>query len=400
MATKTILVTGGCGFIGHHFIEHLCINTTWNIVIIDKLSYASMGFDRLRDTGIFDKYSDRVKVFTSDLILPIPEGLVKEMGNVNYIVHMAAETHVTTSIVEPRLFIRNNIDSTVNMLEYARNIPSLEKFFYFSTDEVFGPAHNDTMFKEWDRHKPGNPYSASKSAAEQICIAYENTYKLPIMIVNVMNAFGERQHMEKFIPLCINKITNNETIDIHCYPDGITPGTRFYIHARNIAAAVLFLIDKGVIGEKYNISGKNEITNLDIARRIAAIMGKPGNFRFTADAVDRPGHDVRYGLDGSKLDDMGFNYPVDFEESLDRTIKWTLSHPKWLGNDDCDNDKLSLCSFDSYKSNDTLILSDSDDAAGKFLNSDESLQSDIDIDDDMLDKHFNYQCSHSDSCPT
>ena len=334
MATKTILVTGGCGFIGHHFIEHLCINTNWNIIIIDKLSYASMGFDRLRDTGIFKKYGNRVHVFTSDLILPIPDGLSMEINNIgkpNYIVHMAAETHVTTSITEPRLFIKNNIDSTVNMLEYARNLVSLEKFFYFSTDEVFGPAHNDTMFKEWDRHKPGNPYSASKSAAEQICVAYENTYKLPVMIVNVMNAFGERQHMEKFIPLCINKIINNEVIDIHCYPDGVTPGTRFYIHARNIAAAVLFLIDKGTIGEKYNISGKNEISNLEIARRIGTIMNKRPTFRLTSNATDRPGHDVRYGLDGSKLDAMGFDYPVDFEESLERTIKWTLTHPKWLG---------------------------------------------------------------------
>ena len=331
---KTILVTGGCGFIGHHFVEHICINTNWKIIIIDKLSYASMGFDRLRDTGIFQKYSERIKVFTADLILPIPEGLIKEIGKVNYIVHMAAETHVTSSISDPRLFIRNNIDSTVNMLEYARNIKSIEKFFYFSTDEVFGSAPIDTMYKEWDRHKPGNPYSASKSAAEQICVSYENTYKLPIMIVNVMNAFGERQHMEKFIPLCINKIIKNETIDIHCYPDGITPGTRFYIHARNIAAAVLFLIDNGTIGEKYNISGKNEISNLDIAKRIATIMKKTPIFKMTASAHDRPGHDVRYGLDGSKLDSMGFDYPVDFDESLERTIKWTLTHPKWLGNGD------------------------------------------------------------------
>ena len=121
---------------------------------------------------------------------------------------MAAETHVDNSIKDPKLFLDNNINSTLNLLEYSRTLPNLEIFFYFSTDEVFGPALNDTLFKEWDRHKPTNPYSASKSAAEQICVAYENTYKVPLMIVNVMNAFGERQHVEKFIPLCIKE--NNE----------------------------------------------------------------------------------------------------------------------------------------------------------------------------------------------
>jgi dTDP-glucose 4,6-dehydratase len=327
---KTILVTGGCGFIGHHFIEHICINTDWNVIVIDKLSYASIGFDRLRDAGIFQRYNDRVKVFTADLILPITVGLTKEIGDINYIVHMAAETHVTSSITDPRLFIRNNIESTVNILEYARNINSLEKIFYFSTDEVFGPAPINTMYKEWDRHRPGNPYSASKSAAEQICVSYENTYKLPIIIVNVMNAFGERQHMEKFIPLCINKLLNNETIDIHCYTDGVTSGTRFYIHARNIAAAVLFLLDKGTIGEKYNISGKNEISNLDIAIKIARIMNMKPKLKMTATVTNRPGHDIRYSLDGSKLNNMGFEYPIDFEETLEKTIKWTLAHPKWL----------------------------------------------------------------------
>ena len=328
--SKKILITGGCGFIGHHFVEHVCINTNWDIVIIDKLSYASMGFDRLRNTGIFEKYGDRVKVFTADLILPIPEGLIKEIGDINYIVHMAAETHVTTSISKPKLFIKNNMDSTYNMLEYALNCKTLEKFFYFSTDEVYGPAPGKTMYKEWDRHRPGNPYSASKSAAEQICIAYENTYKLPLIIVNVMNAFGERQHPEKFIPLCINKILKNEEINIHCYPDMKRSGSRFYIHGRNISAAVLFLIDKGIIGEKYNISGKNEVTNLNLALKIAEIIDKPLKYKLVADDITRPNHDIRYGLDGSKLENMGFEFPVDFEKSLEKTIQWTIDNPTWL----------------------------------------------------------------------
>jgi dTDP-glucose 4,6-dehydratase len=324
-----ILITGGCGFIGHHFVEHVHKNTDWDIIIIDRLSYASNGFERLRDTETLN--DNRVKVFTCDLILPLSEGLIKEIGEVDYIVHMAAETHVDNSIKTPKLFLDNNIQSTYNLLEYARNyLPNLKTFFYFSTDEVFGPALGDTLYKEWDRHKPTNPYSASKSAAEQICIAYENTYKTPLMIVNVMNAFGERQHVEKFIPLCMKKLLNDEKIYIHSYPDKKTSGTRFYIHGRNIAAAVLFLIKNGEIGEKYNISGEREVSNLEMAQFIAKFMNKKLDYEMVDFHSDRPGHDLRYGLDGSKLFSMGFSLPLNFEESLRKTVEWTLDNQKWL----------------------------------------------------------------------
>ena len=324
-----IIITGGCGFIGHHFVEHVFKNTDWEIVIFDKLSYASNGFERLRDTDTLN--NNRVKVFTNDLTNPLPEGIIKEIGlNVDYIVHMAAETHVDNSIKDPKLFIDNNIYSTLNMLEYAKKLANLKMFFYFSTDEVFGPALGDTLFKEWDRHKPTNPYSASKSAAEQICISYENTYKTPLMIVNVMNAFGERQHVEKFIPLCVKKIINNEKIYIHSYPDKKTSGTRFYIHARNIADAVLFLIKNGTIGEKYNISGEREVSNLEMAQMIARFMNKELDYELIDFHSTRPGHDLRYGLDGSKLFEMGFKLPINFEESLRKTVEWTLENQKWL----------------------------------------------------------------------
>lgn len=326
--SKTILITGGCGFIGHHFVEHVFLNTDWNIIIIDKLSYASNGFERLRDTEVID--SPRVKIFTYDLVNEITPGLEKEFGNINYIVHMAAETHVDNSIKYPKLFVKNNIMSTFTILEYARKLKNLEKLFYFSTDEVFGPALNDTLYKEWDRHKPTNPYSASKSAGEQLCVSYENTYKLPIVIVNVMNAFGERQHVEKFIPLCVKKLLNDEKIYIHSYPGKKESGTRFYIHGRNIAAAVLFLIYNGVIGEKYNIAGEREVSNLEMAQMIAKFMNKELDYEMVDFHSDRPGHDLRYGLDGSKLFDMGFKLPVDFEESLRKTVEWTLDNQKWL----------------------------------------------------------------------
>ncbi len=323
-----ILITGGCGFIGHHFVEHVYLNTDWDILVVDKLNYASNGFERLRDTETLD--SKRVTVFTFDLVNPITTGLAKELGNINFIVHMAAETHVDNSIRDPVPFIYNNVMSTVNLLEYARSLVNLKKFFYFSTDEVFGPALDGVAFKEWDRHRPTNPYSASKSAAENICISYENTYKIPLIIVNVMNAFGERQHVEKFIPKVIKKLLNNELVYIHSYADGKTPGSRFYIHARNIAAAVMFLINNGQIGEKYNVVGEKEFDNLSLVQFIAATMNKPLKYKLIDFHTDRPGHDLRYSLNGEKLLRMGWTLPLNFEESLRKTILWTSENQSWL----------------------------------------------------------------------
>jgi dTDP-glucose 4,6-dehydratase len=324
-----IVVTGGCGFIGHHFAEYIHKNTDWEIIIFDKLTYASMGLERLRNNTIL--YSNRVKVYTFDLCNDISEGIKKEIGtDIDYIVHMAAETHVDNSIKEPKKIIKNNVISSVNLLEWARSLPNLKIFFNFSTDEVYGPALNDTLYKEWDRHNPTNPYSASKSAAENICIAYENTYKIPLMTVNVMNAFGERQHVEKFIPLCIKKILNGEVIHIHSYPDKLKSGTRFYIHAQNIASAVLFLIKNGKIGEKYNISGEKEVSNLKLAQLIAKYVGKELIYEMVDFHSDRPGHDLRYGLNGNKIQELGWNPKFDFEKSLEKTIKWTLENKEWL----------------------------------------------------------------------
>jgi len=325
---KNILITGGCGFIGHHFVEHIFANTDWKIIILDKLTYASHGLERLRDTGALE--STRVKIFTYDLSHPLSIGLKKELGDVNYIVHMAADTHVDNSISTPVPFIKNNIMSTVHMLEYARTLSNLEIFFYFSTDEVYGPALGDKLFMEDERHNPTNPYSASKSGAEQICVAYHNTYNVPVMRINVMNAMGERQHVEKFIPKVIKKVLNNELVEIHSYPDKKTSGTRYYIHARNIAAGVLFLLEKGTIGESYNLTGEKEVSNLEMAQLIADTIGKNLNYNMVDFHSDRPGHDLRYGLDGNKMRKMGWSLPIDFETSLRNTVKWTIENQKWL----------------------------------------------------------------------
>lgn len=321
-----ILVTGGLGFIGSHFVEHIYRNTDMNIYIIDKLSYASKGFDRLRSMGLYN--NSRITVFTCDLIQPLTVGVMKELGDIHYIIHMASETHVDNSIQNPIHCISNNIECTLNILEYARKLSSLKLFIYFSTDEVYGSAPVNKSFIETDRRNPSNPYSASKSAAEQIVVSYYNTFQVPFIIMNVMNVFGERQHVEKFIPKVIQHLLHNKEIGIHVDQDKHA-GSRHYIHARNISDAVLFLLHQGTIGETYNISG-HEIDNLQLAQTIADILGKPLNYKLVQYDKNRPGHDIRYALDDSKLKELGWKQPLPFAFTLSKTIAWTLKHPEWL----------------------------------------------------------------------
>lgn len=326
--TKKILITGGCGFIGHHFVEHVHRKTKWDIIVIDKLSYASGGLNRLRDSQLLT--SSRITIFPIDLCLPLSSGVLQEIGDVDYIVHMAAETHVDNSIKEPIQVITNNVLSTLHILEYARKQKNLEKFFYFSTDEVYGAAPNTVAFKEWDVHRPTNPYSASKSAAENICISYQNTYDIPIVVMNVMNAIGERQHVEKFLPMLINNILNDKITNIHANKSLSMIGSRYYIHCRNISDAVLFLIDKGVVGEKYNVAGEQEVSNLELGTMVASIIKKDFKYIIVDAETDRKGHDLRYCLSGEKLTKLGWTPPMGFKESLERTVLWTISNQQWL----------------------------------------------------------------------
>lgn len=322
-----ILITGGCGFIGHHFVQHVMLNTDWDIAIIDKLTYASKGFDRLREMNYINH--SRIQIFTWDLTTKLSEGLMAEMGDINIIAHLAAETHVDNSISDPILFIQNNVMSTAYLLEYARTLKNLHKFLYFSTDEVYGPAYGDNLYYESDRHNPKNPYSASKAAAENFCIAYENTYKIPVIIINAMNVIGERQLVEKFIPLVIRKILAGEMIFVHSDKNKI-PGSRFYIHARNVADAVLHILKNGKVGECYNIAGEQEVNNLELIQMIGEIIGKDVKYELVDFHSTRPGHDLRYGLNGSKLAQLGWIPPKTFKESLTKTVLWSLQNPKWI----------------------------------------------------------------------
>ena len=324
-----ILVTGGCGFIGHHFVEHIIKNTDWEVVVLDKLSYASFGYDRLRDISVFD--NKRVRVFPADFTIPIIEGLENEIGDLDYIVHMGAETHVDNSIKDPETFVVANVLGTMHVLNFARRQKALKRMIYFSTDEIFGPAPNGKAHKEWDSYNSSNPYAASKAGGEELCLSYVNTYKVPVLISHTMNVFGERQHPEKFIPKTINKVLKGEVLTIHSDTTKTVSGSRFYIHARNVASALMFMLENGKIRDKYNVVGEKEVSNLDMALFVAKIIGKPLKYEMVDFHSSRPGHDLRYALDGSKMIGMGWKIPVNFEDSLTKTVNWTLNNRKWLG---------------------------------------------------------------------
>jgi dTDP-glucose 4,6-dehydratase len=332
MENKTVLITGGCGFVGHHMVEHILKNTMWKIIILDKLSYASMGYDRLRDIEIFPEKQDRVKLFPVDLVEPISIGVTQEIGEVNYIIHLAAESHVDDSIDHPTKFIKNNVNATLNILEFARTLKYLEIFINFSTDEVFGFAPKNFKFPEFYYHNPSNPYSASKSAQEAIGIAYSNTYKVPVITTHTMNIFGERQHPQKFIPMIIKKLLLNEKIIIHSNKDKTESGTRFYLHARNLSEAIMHILKIGYSKyDEWNIAGIEEVSNLKLAEIISKIVDKNLRYEMVDFHSSRPGHDLRYALDSMKLINSGFQYQKTFLDSLEKTVYWFLNNLKWLG---------------------------------------------------------------------
>jgi len=322
------LISGGCGFIAHHLVNHLLIHTDWEIIIFDKLTYASEGYDRLRDINCFD--DKRIKVFNVELENEISEGVKQEVGAVDYIIHMAAETHVDRSIDDPWPFIKSNVLGTARMLDYARvQKDSLKQFVYFSTDEVFGPAPKGVYYKEWDRFDSSNPYAATKAGGEELALAYANTYKIPMLISHTMNVFGERQHSEKYIPMCINSIIAGKKMKIHSDATKTIPGSRCWIHARTVAAAVLFMLKTPVQRDKINIVGQ-ELNNLEIAQHIANVLDLKLKYELVDFHSSRPGHDLRYALSGTKLKKMGFRSEHNLRESLAKTVKWSLLHNRWL----------------------------------------------------------------------
>ena len=338
--SKKILITGGAGFIAHHVIDKILSTTDWKIITLDRLDFSG-NLNRLKE--VVDSYPEseqkRVKVVHHDLKAQLNPEICATIGKIDYISHLAAGSHVDRSITYPLEFVMDNVVGTAHILDYARKCDNLERFAYFSTDEVFGPAPKGVNYKENDRYNSTNPYSASKAGAEELVVAFENTYGLPSLITHTMNVFGERQNPEKYIPMVIKKARDGDIVTVHANTEKTIAGSRHYIHAEDVADALLFLYKYDISGmtpdetgakcQKFNIVGKDEIDNLQLAEFIAKTQNKELNHKMVDFHSQRPGHDLRYALDGSKMANMGWT-PHSAFERLEKTIKWTLKNDRWL----------------------------------------------------------------------
>lgn len=337
MPKKRLLLSGIAGSIGIHVFGHIMTNTDWDVVGIVSFRHKGMCDRIAEDLKNHPERVDRLTLITHDLSAPFSELTIKKIGHIDYVINMASLSDVYDSIKNPRYFIENNVALCLNMLEYARDIKP-EVFIQISTDETTGPTRKGERHDEWDSILPSNPYSASKACQEAIAISYWRTYNVPIVITNTVNNFAEMQSHNKFPIIAQKKIAKGEKVIIHGKEGDV--GARFYLHSRNFADALVFILKnlqpylhkEGEVDrpDKYNITSDDEVDNLQLAQKIANIMGKPLEYEFQDSATTRPGHDKFYGLSGEKLKKLGWVPPVSFDESLTNVIKWQQQHEEWL----------------------------------------------------------------------
>ena len=333
-----VLVTGGAGFIGHRVILELLEKTEYEVISLDRLDVSGT-LERLAyvQNEVGPEVAQRLKIVWHDMKAPLNSFVKAQIGEPSMILHLGAGSHVDRSIEDPMSFVMDNVVGTANMLDYARELHGagkLELFLYFSTDEVFGPAPKGVFYKEWDRYNSGNPYSASKAGAEELCLAYSNTYGLPMAISHTMNVIGARQHKEKYEPLCIGKSLSGSKVWIHANPDCTEAGSRHYIDVADVADAVLFLITKYRAGElkkcdKYNIVGSEEIDNEALYVLINSLVSELSseeisqNYELVDFHSSRAGHDLRYALCGEKMKELGWE-PQPLADRLREIVSWYL----------------------------------------------------------------------------
>lgn len=330
---KSILITGGAGFIGSHVVRRFVLNyPDYTIYNLDKLTYAG-NLENLKDIESSPNYHF-IKGDIQDFQLLTQ---IFQDKNIDGVIHLAAESHVDRSIANPMEFVLTNVVGTVNLLNAAKNQWGNQladkRFYHISTDEVYGALGDTGYFTEDTKYDPHSPYSASKASSDHFVRAYHDTYHLPVVISNCSNNYGSHHFPEKLIPLCIHNIKNNKPLPI--YGDG--KYTRDWLYVEDHARAIDIIFHKGKLGDTYNIGGFNEWQNIDLVKLLCDLMdeklGKPKGTsqKLITFVKDRPGHDLRYAIDASKLEkELEWKPSVTFEQGLEKTVTWYLENEEWL----------------------------------------------------------------------
>ncbi|OAQ19864.1 dTDP-glucose 4,6-dehydratase [Thermosulfurimonas dismutans] len=313
-----ILVTGGAGFIGSDLVRSLTRDGC-GISVVDKLNYAG-------DLRRLEEARDRINFYQLDITDEKGLREVFEKEKPEVVVHYAAETHVDRSILDPDVFVKANVIGTLNLLKLSLK-HGVRKFVHISTDEVYGelPLDSESKFTEDSPLQPNSPYSASKTSAEMLVRSFVETYDLPAVIVRASNAYGPWQYPEKLIPLSIARLLSDEKISVY----GTGQNVRTWLFVEDFTEAVLKIIEKGEKGEIYNVGSAEEKKNIEVVRKLLELLDKSEDF--IEFVPDRPGHDLRYAVDTTKIErELGWRAKVDFEEGMRRTVEWYLDNRDWL----------------------------------------------------------------------